>query len=214
MPPGDVFLIVGDSRAAGRHGDPWPLLAAHVRDAGHTATFLNTAKGSTDVFGAGSDQWAKPNRAYMHMVRTARAHGRPITAVIALLGPNAIVNPVTPTREGYRRALDTFAANIARDLPGAPPLVIDLCGEVGTGTPPDRPLAIANVHGAILDAARDNPRIWIGADLRDQTYADRVHPQTAAELRVVANRTWAALAARLYRQHHGITSVVENAKFE
>lgn len=178
-----------------RNGSIWPEVADLLEAHGHTVSFITTAEGSTDLYGAGSDQWSGP--AYEAMVRLARSQPKPITGVILFAGPNAIISRATPTRDDYAAAVRRFADRIRRDLPGAPRVLVDLCGEVRTGHPPDRAAARAAVLGGLLAVAQTGA-VVIGPDFRDLTYSDGVHPRTDAELHLAAVRTADAVLRAFY----------------
>ena len=179
-------------------GSHWPLLATlMMADLGVPVAFITTGTGSTDVAGT-SNQWAEPNSAYEEAEAQAAAATGRIKAVLAHLGPNAVVNATTISEATYRTALDTLAANLANDIAGAPPLSLALFGEVSTGSPPDRETAIANLRAAILSAWSENAQIIPGPDLTDLDYADGVHPQTDPHLTLVASRWWGAIRSSLY----------------
>ena len=184
------------------NGSHWPLLATYLMtDQGVPIAFITTGTGSTDVYGSGSNQWAKNNSGYAEMISqvTAAAVGsNGIKGVLFHLGPNAIVNATTPTQANYNAALDTLVSNIVADIPGAPKVAFAICGEVGTGTPPDRRAAEDHVRLAILEALGDNSNVVPGPVLVEQDYSDNVHPSTDAQLLVVARRWWIAMKEGYY----------------
>jgi len=171
-------------------GSHWPLLASLLMaDQGVPVAFITTATGSTDVAGTHAE-WAKPAAEYNNMVTTVtNSTVSGVKAVLAQLGPNAIVNSnaAAIALATYRTALGTFATNVAADLAGAPPLFVGLAGQVTTGSPPDRRTAEDNIRGAVLGAVTLGT-IKMGPNLLGQAYTDGVHPQTDASLLQLAQR--------------------------
>jgi hypothetical protein len=188
-------------------GSHWPLLATHIMASqGVPVFFISCGTGGTDVAGSNSS-WAKPGGDYNVMVQQvidSRAGG--VKAVLMHLGPNAIVNSnnAAIALATYRTALDTLASNLAGDVAGAPKLHVGICGEVGTGNPPDRRTAEDNIRGGILSAWNNNgAAIKPGPVLIEQDYGDNVHPSTTPQLQVVADRWWAAISQSLYGGTNG-----------
>lgn len=183
-------------------GSHWPLLATHIMASqGVPVFFISCGTGGTDVAGSNSS-WAKPNGDYSGMVQQAiDARVNSVKAVLMHLGPNAIVNSnnAAIALATYRTALDTLASNLASDVTGAPLLHVGICGEVGTGSPPDRRTAEDNIRGAILSAWNNNgAAIKAGPVLIEQDYSDNVHPISTPQLQLVADRWWAAISQSLY----------------
>jgi len=90
-----------------------------------------------------------------------------------------------------------LAANIARDLPGAPPLVAGVIGPWIRGTGTD------NVRFGTMDAWRDNPTVLAGPqayDIRitDDEYYDDKHFAANDELQTLGYRWWKSLAGHFY----------------
>ncbi|MDR7331759.1 hypothetical protein [Roseateles asaccharophilus] len=179
-----------------------PLMATRIMASqGVPVAFIYTGVGGTDVAGV-NNTWAKPNGQYnaaVSAVTSSTVSG--VKGAIFLLGPNAIYNAngAAIPLATYRTALDTLATNIAADLPGAPKLFVDVCGEMASALPPDPRTARDNIRGAVLSAWTNNSTaIKGGPVLIEQDYADNVHPKTDAELLVQANRYWLAVEAALY----------------
>jgi hypothetical protein len=176
-------------------GSHWPLVAQQLLTAtGVPVAFVSCGVGSTDMAGA-ANQWAKPNSAYTAMVSQCTDSGvTSFKGMLAMFGPNAVVNASTLSKATYNTAVDTLVANIAADIAGAPKVLIDICGEVSTGSPPDRRAALDNIRGAIIEAGSDNANVYVGPCLVDQDYSDGVHFQSdAAELEVAKRQTLAIL---------------------
>ncbi|HEY0954023.1 MAG TPA: sialate O-acetylesterase [Roseateles sp.] len=181
-------------------GTDIPLLATHIMASqGVPVGFIRCGVGSTDVAGA-QNQWSKPGSAYSGMVSAVNASTvSGVRGVLMFLGPNAIVNSTTISQAAYRAALDTLALNVATDLPGAPKLFVDVCGEVGTMSPPDRRAAQNNIRGGVLSGWINNSAaIKPGPVLIDQDYTDNVHLSTDSQFQQAANREWPALNEALY----------------
>jgi hypothetical protein len=188
-------------------GSHWPLLATHIMASqGVPVFFVSCGTGGTDVAGSNSS-WAKPGGDYNVMVQQAiDSRAGSVKAVLMHLGPNAIVNSnnAAIALATYRTALDTLASNLAGDVTGAPKLHVGICGEVGTGSPPDRRTAEDNIRGAILSAWNNNgTAIKPGPVLIEQDYSDNVHPITTPQLQLVADRWWAAINQSLYGGANG-----------
>lgn len=188
-----------ESAGAGTH---LPLLATQIMASqGVPVAFIRCGAGGTDVAGS-NNTWAKPGGQYSALTTAvANSTVSAVKAALFMLGPNAIVNSNNAAipLATYRTALDTLASNLAADVPGAPKLFIDVCGEVGTGSPPDRRTAQDNIRGADLSAWNNNSAaIKPGPVLIDQDYADNVHPSTDAQLKQVADRLWPSMAEQLY----------------
>lgn len=188
-------------------GSHWPLLATHIMASqGVPVCFISCGTGGTDVAGSNSS-WAKPGGDYNVMVQQAiDSKVGSVKAVLMHLGPNAIVNSNNPaiSLDTYRAALDALASNLAADVAGAPKLHVGICGEVGTGSPPDRRTAEDNIRGGILSAWNNNgTAIKPGPVLIEQDYGDNVHPSTTPQLQIVADRWWAAISQALYGGANG-----------
>lgn len=194
------WVLANDPIDTGSTGSPWPLLATQfMADQGVPIAFISHGVGSTDVYGSGSDSWADGGTEYDDLVQQVTDSGvNAVKAVLMLLGPNAIVNASTPAQADYNAAIDAMANGFADDLPGAPVTLIDLCGEVATGSPPDRRAAEDHVRQAIREAAGNNANVRLGPVLLDQDYADDVHPSTDAQQGVIAKRFWVALDRAFY----------------
>jgi len=180
-------------------GSHWPLLATQIMaDQGVPVAFISVGTGSTDVAGS-HNEWTKNNSGYANLVQQVTDSGvNAVKAVLMLLGPNAVVNASTISKVTYNAAIDTMVGNLVTDVPGAPKVMIDVCGEVATGSPPDRRSALDNIRGAIIEAWGDNANVLPGPCLIEQDYADGVHFATDAAELEVAKRTWIALKAALY----------------
>lgn len=188
-------------------GTIWPRVATRfMASQGVPFAIIRNGTGSTDLAGTHAE-WAKPNAQYSGLVTAvSNSTVSGVKAALFLLGPNAIVNSNSAaiSLATYRTALDTLATNLAADLPGAPKLLVDVCGEVGTGSPPDRRTAQDNIRGAILSAWNNNPTaIKGGPVLIDQDYVDNVHLTTDADLNVGGDRYWLAIEAGLYSGSNG-----------
>lgn len=179
-----------------------PLLATRLMASlSVPVAFIYTGVGGTDVAGV-NNTWAKPNAQYNAAVSAVTAStASAIKGALFLLGPNAIYNgnSAAVSLATYRTALDTLATNLAADLPGAPKLLVDVCGEAAGALPPDPRTARDNIRGAVLSAWTNNSAaIKGGPVLIEQDYADNVHPATDSELLVQANRYWLAVEAAFY----------------
>jgi hypothetical protein len=156
---------------------------------------VGVGMGSTDIVGTGSNQWAKGNSAYSTMQTAVSGSGlATFKAVLALFGPNAIVNGTTPTQASVLSALQTLATNLASDIAGAPALFVDVFGQVTTGSPPDRRGAENNFRQAVLQGVGLGS-FKLGPVLIDQSYGDGVHPDTSGhsgENVVIGRRFWVA----------------------
>lgn len=179
-----------------------PLLATQIMASqGVPVAFIYTGVGGTDCAGANST-WAKPGAQYtaaVSAVGNSTASG--VKAALFLLGPNAIYNSggAAIALSTYRTALDTLASNLATDLPGAPKLFVDICGEMASATPPDPRGAKDNIRGAVLSAWSNNSTaIKPGPVLIEQDYSDNVHPTTDTQLLQMAQRIWPSVAEALY----------------
>lgn len=201
----DAWALAGDPVDTGTSaGSHWPLLATQfMASTGLPPIFISVGKGSTDVAGS-ANTWAKPGAEYTQMTTQVTQSGvASVKAVLAHLGPNAVVNASLLSQATYNAAIDTLAANIAADIAGAPKLFVSVCGEVGTGAPPDRRSALNNIRAAVLEAASDNANVKLGPVLIDQNYTDNVHPQTDAEVLLVAKRWWTQIGDFYYGASNG-----------
>jgi hypothetical protein len=187
---------------AGNGGTMAPLLATQIMASQNVpVAFIYTGAGGTDVAGS-NNTWAKPNAQYsgaVTAVTNSTVSG--VRAALFLLGPNAIYNAGNAAipLATYRAALDTLASNLATDLPGAPKLFVDVCGEMASALPPDPRTARNNIRAAVLSAWNNNATaIKPGAVLIEQDYSDNVHPKTDAELLTLARRYWASINEVLY----------------
>lgn len=183
----------GDDRGPSA-GTIYPLVATlHMARHGVPLATITTGVGSTDLAGHRTE-WDPDGdaSAYDAMVAAVAASGvNAVRWVHFMGGPNAIVSPRTPTQQEIEAALRRFVARVSVDLPGAPAVVVDVFGECGTGAPPDRRRAQDNYRQAVIALANEGV-LRLGAVLVGQDYADDVHPQSDAELRVGAGRAWAA----------------------
>lgn len=186
-------------------GTIYPLVSTlYMARHGVPLATITTGVGSTDLAGHRTE-WDPDGdaSAYDAMVAAVAAAGvNGVRWVHFMGGPNAIVSPRTPTQQQIEAAFRRFVARVAADLPGTPTVVVDVFGECGTGTPPDRRRAQDNYRQAVIALANEGV-LHLGAVLVDQDYADDVHPQSDAELRVGAGRAWAAIDAAISGGHHG-----------
>lgn len=180
-------------------GSHWPLLATLlIADQSVPIAFITTATGSTDVAGS-ANEWADGNSAYLAALQQVTDSGvNAVKGVLMHLGPNAIVNASTLSQATYNAAIDAMASGFNDDLAGTPKVAVVVCGEVSTGSPPDRRAAEDNIRAAVIQAWGDNADVAIGPVLIDQDYSDGVHPTTDAQLLVVARRWWPALKESFY----------------
>lgn len=186
------------------NGSHWPLLATQIMaDQGVPVAFITTGTGSTDVAGS-ANSWAKNNTEYANAISkvTAAATGG-VRAVLMHLGPNAVVNASTLSKATYSAALSTLAGNFAADISGAPKTHIVVCGEVSTGSPPDRRAALDNIRGAVIENWDAGGNVRLGPCLISDDYSDGVHPKSDAEMLVVAKRWWIALRESIYSVSSG-----------
>lgn len=212
---GGVWAELADAGA--NTGTIWPLLATrHMASQGVPFAVIRRGTGGTDVAGS-NNTWAKPNTDYAGLVTAVTAStAASVKAALFLLGPNAIYNANNAAipLATYRTALDTLASNLAADLPGAPKLFVDVCGESAGALPPDPRSARDNIRGAVLSAWNNNSAAILGGPvLIDQDYADNVHPKTDAELLLQAGRYWCAVEAALYGGSHGRGPRVSSAQW-
>lgn len=202
----------------GNGGTMAPLLATQIMASQNVpVAFVYAGVGGTDVAGSNST-WAKPGAHYTSAVSAvSNSTVSGIRAALFLLGPNAIYNggnAAIPLAT-YRTALDTLASNLAADLPGAPKLFVDVCGEMASALPPDPRTARNNIRGAILSAWNNNATaIKPGAVLIEQDYSDNVHPKTDAELLTLARRYWASINEVLYGGANGRGPRVSSAMWD
>lgn len=199
----DAWALANDPIDQGTvDGSHWPLLATYLMaDQSVPMGFVTTATGSTDVYGSGSNQWAKNNSAYAELISQATAAttgANGFKGILFHLGPNAIVNGTTPTQANYNAAIDQLVSDLTADVTGAPKVAFAICGEVGTGSPTDRRAAEDHVRFAIMEAWGDNANVKPGPVLIEQNYADDVHPASDAQLLTVAKRWWIALKEGFY----------------
>lgn len=196
----DTFINPANDPYNSGNGSQWPLLARLI-DAGRSSdlNYVACGTGGTDVLGAGVNQWASGQSSYTGALQqvTDSALGA-VTAVLGHLGPNAIIAASTPTQANYKTAIEAMAAGF-NGLSGTPKTFLALCGQVTTGTPPDRRAAEDHVRQAIR-AARTaaNSVIRLGPNLIHQAYSDGVHPKTDAQLQEVADCWYLALAYGLW----------------
>lgn len=197
------------------NGSHWPLLASLIiADQSVPTAFITTGTGSSDLAGA-TDQWAEPNSAYEEMEAQVAASGvNGVKAVLMHVVPNSSINASTISLATYNTAVDTFISNVQADLAGAPKVGFAICGEVATGSPPDRRAALDNLRGAIMQAVGDNSNCFLGPVLIDQNYADDVHFVSDAEEQAVADRWWFAIDHALYSGTDGrgprVSSITHN----
>ncbi len=183
------------------NGTMAPLLATQIMASqGVPVAFIYAGSGGTDVAGS-NNTWAKPNAQYSGAVTAVTNSTAYVKAALFLLGPNAIYNANNAAipLATYRTALDTLAANLAADVPGAPKLFVDVCGEMSSALPPDPRAARNNIRGAVLSAWNNNATaVKPGPVLIEQDYVDNVHPKTDAELLALAQRYWLSISEALY----------------
>lgn len=186
-------------------GTIYPLVSTlHMAHHGVPLATITTGVGSTDLAGHRT-QWDPDGdaSAYDAMVAAVAAAGvNGVRWVHFMGGPNAIVSPRTPTQPEIEAALRRLVTRVSADLPGAPTVVVDVFGECGTGTPPDRRRAQDNYRRAVIALANEGV-LRLGAVLVDQDYVDDVHPQSDAALRVGAGRAWAAIDDAISGGHRG-----------
>ncbi len=169
--------------------------------------FITCGTGATDVAGS-ANQWVKGNSAYTEMASQISGAGTSgVKAAIFFLGPNAIINASTLSQATYNAALDQLASDFASDFNTSaqanPKIFVDVCGEVGTGSPPDRRAAEDNIRLAVEEAWGNNAAIPGGPVLVDQDYSDNVHPSTDAQALVVCKRYWCAIEDALFSGTYG-----------
>lgn len=139
------------------HGDPadtgassgtiCPLIAnLYSALKSRPCAFITCGTGASDLYD-GSNSWQKTHSAYTEMSSQITGAGTAgVKAGLFFFGPNAVVQASTVTQATYNGYVDTFASDFAADFTTAasasPKIFIDLMGEVGTGSPPDRRLAL------------------------------------------------------------------------
>jgi len=191
-----------DPTVFGGGGSFWPLLGSLlVRTTGtYPVAFINVGVGSTGIYypSTGTGCWVKGQACYTAMM-TAIANAslvNPPKGCIVHLGANDAADPTTVTTQaGYLTLLTNFINNFRSDYPNATVFFAQL-GNLTTGSPPDRRLAIDNVRAATTQA-------WAvsggapGPVLYDLTN-DGVHYTTNVEGQAVADRWSVAVANQLY----------------
>lgn len=182
------------------NGSLWPRLGLLIAaDQSVPVAFITAGTGSTDVAGS-ANQWATGQSAlveFLSQASSAATGSSGYKGALFFLGPNAVVNATTLSQATYNAAIDQLASDVSA-VTGSPKIMVDICGEVSTGSPPDRRAALDHIRGAILEAVGDNANVLIGPNLIEQDYADGVHFATDAETQLTADRYWIAIKNGFY----------------
>lgn len=180
------------------NGSQWPLLATHIMTSRSVpVAFINLAVGSADIAG-NNNGWASGQTTYNSIKAVFAAIGHSVRGVLCHFGPNAIVASSTLSQATYNAAIDSWITAVQTDFQASVKCLWAICGEVGTGSPPDRTAAQNNIRAAIIEAWGDNASCLPGPVLIDQNYADDVHPSTDAQLQAVADRWWFCIEQAFY----------------
>ncbi|MFH1509496.1 MAG: sialate O-acetylesterase [bacterium] len=190
-------------------GSVWPLLATHIMgNQDVPVAFITTADSATGLVTPDED-WKKGGTGsgqYENMQQQVTDSG--VNAVKAVLwhqGERDANNNVS--QNDYNTAFDQVASDMAADLPGAPPMVAAVIGQVGTA-----PNYVSGIRAATIEAWDDNAGILYGPQIYDLgPLADGVHLTTDAEGQTAADRWWAALEEHFYGGSDGRGPILLNA---
>ncbi len=205
---GGVWAELADAGGAGSNtGTIWPRVATQFMASQNVPfAIIRRGTGGTDVAGV-NNSWVKNNSDYANLVSAVTASTvTSVKAALFLLGPNAIYNANNAAipLATYATALGTLASNLAADLPGAPKLFVDICGEMASALPPDPRTARDNIRGGVLYSWNNNSAaIKGGPVLIEQDYSDDVHLKTDAQINQGGDRYFLPVEAAFYGGSNG-----------
>lgn len=192
-------------------GSLLPLLATQfLSDQSVPCAFITTALDGTGLSSPNAD-WKPPSGTnYTNMTATVTASGvNSVKKMLFFQGEKDAANSVTQAT--YYADIQTFAAAVKADLPGAPLTLLGCINDSNAAEANHNPIRYAQVAAWATADIQSGPTTH-DIDVSDGG-GDGVHFKTDAELQLVADRWWLAIDEACFDGVYGTPPRISTATF-